>query len=251
MRSTVFDKPFEFNIDIEGDQWAQGELIKGVFSIKNQSKYLLDAQTIGLGLAYGQFRKVKKKDPKSFIIHESKEVELSALKPQESLEIPFEFKLDENAPITEKAGSLYILFGNLNDQTLVSHLQLMIEPQQILNDFCMVIENFLRFKMKEKKNKKNSIEVRFVPPQVKEYASIKEMTLNMSLDSSTLNLEYHFNVEKLSAINGNVGVQKLKMKEMQSLGQKEYCFSPGAISQDKVLEKVNKIITLVRAADPF
>ncbi len=95
MKGTLFNKPLELTLDIAGESWPQGQLVKGSFSIKNHGKEQIDLSGYGVNLVYTEAKKLKSKDLKGIqsITHKNFGNDIK-LAPGERIDLPWEFALD-------------------------------------------------------------------------------------------------------------------------------------------------------------
>ena len=248
MKGTVFHAPLELNVLVDGEEWNQAGLVKGVVKVKNHGKEAVDLSSFGAMLAYGAIKKVKAKDPSAF----SDEVKLTfpankKIAAGAEEELVWEFPLDRNCPITEKAGSLFIVYGELEKLEQIGHLQLAINPLKILNEFLVIFENFHRFQVKDKKSKKGWIDVKIKPPGSKEFASLEQLNLFMHInDDKELLLKYKFKTKKLDFKNGDMGVKKGSLEFDQTLNHKQYIMFKDNPNQDGILKALDEILTQVK-----
>jgi len=68
MKGTIFQKPFEFNLRVEGESWAQGDPISGSLIIRNHSGEPVSLGDIRVLLGYADLRHVRAKSPEAFEI---------------------------------------------------------------------------------------------------------------------------------------------------------------------------------------
>ena len=112
MRSTFFDRPLEYQLLTAKEEWLQGEPIEGKLSIRNMNEERVGTSTIDVLLAYGNFRKIKAGEENCWsVLHlENIQKDLS-LEGNQQLTYDWRLNLPSDAPITDKSGSLFLLFG--------------------------------------------------------------------------------------------------------------------------------------------
>lgn len=177
MRATFINKPYEFKLDIFGEQWHQGEIVKGKVEFKTKD-YMNQSSLAELGvfLCLIDLKKFKNKNDKGItVINEKIFPELG--------EYDFTFALDSGAFISEKNTSLCLLVGDKRDLFTCGLMQLKIIPQKLFLDFVEVFETFYRFKLKSIKSKKSETEFVFTPPAAKEFTNITKFSMVMTLDN--------------------------------------------------------------------
>ena len=53
MRSAFFQQPLEYQIEVEGESWEQGEVVKGLLRVRNMSSEAVSVKTPQIILAHG------------------------------------------------------------------------------------------------------------------------------------------------------------------------------------------------------
>ena len=112
MRSTIFQQPLQHQIEIDGENWNQGEEIKGMLTIRNMSSKTVVVNTSQVILAYGLKKSIKEGNESPWEVLE-KQVMTQNISLPAGGEQAFEwiFQLATDCPITDKQGGLYLLFG--------------------------------------------------------------------------------------------------------------------------------------------
>ncbi|WP_417335056.1 hypothetical protein [Halobacteriovorax marinus] len=232
MKSTFFRKPLEFALEIEGENWKQGDPVNGSISISNHSNEEVDFSKFSIYLCNGDLKKIQKGDVKGLVVVD--EVVL------EGSDTSFSFKLDENSPISEKSSGPYLVCAK-KDQLLEGDLMaLRVGPSKIISEILEVLENFMRFKVKSLKSKKNSLEAQITLPSTKEYSSIANFKLSFATSGSDIELNYLFKVKKVS-FDGGVAQTKDETKKFKTLlTSKEYLIYGDSLNQDAITSSVQK-----------
>ena len=112
MRSTFFQQPLQHQIEIDGENWNQGEEIKGKLTIRNMSSETVVVNTSQVILAYGLKKSINEGNESPWEVLE-KQVMTQNISLPAGGEQSFEwiFQLATDCPITDKHGGLYLLFG--------------------------------------------------------------------------------------------------------------------------------------------
>ena len=112
MRSTFFQQPLQYQIEIYGENWDQGEEIKGKLIIRNMISETVVVNASKVILAYGLKKAIKEGNESPWEVLEkqvlTKNISLPAGGEQSNEWI---FQLGTDCPITDKQGGLYLLFG--------------------------------------------------------------------------------------------------------------------------------------------
>jgi hypothetical protein len=127
MKGTVHINPLEYNIETSGEKWRQGESIKGLLKIKNNSGASVEIPALKISLSSGNYKKVKLNDTKSWEkIEESVLTNDFFLNGHEEKEFPWAFLLAEDCRITDKDGSIYLRFLNHQEDLPSGNIELVI-----------------------------------------------------------------------------------------------------------------------------
>lgn len=251
MKGTYFQKPLEFNLFIEGESWGQGDLIKGQLKVKNHSPEDIDLSSFGVQLAWGEDKKLKDKSKDSFSILSEKSFDKEVLKKEAEESLEWEFKLGEDSPITEKKASLYLLYGNEEGVWQGGQLHLKIVPHKMITDFFNVFETFFRFKVKDFKNKKGFIDAKMIPPNNKDFISVKSLNCQIKTVDKNLDLKFIFKLKKLNYAQNEMTLKDETKTIEKSLGPKEYLMYGKDMDQDKIQKLLQSVLDEVKSTNKF
>ena len=247
MKGTTFLKPLEFILEAIGEKWSQGDKIKGSLKIRNHSGDNITLPLVKIMLAEGNYKKIKAKDAKAFSKIEESDVGSNiALLGNEEKEFPFEFKISETSSITDKNGSLYLAFFDKDDTQPASHIELVIEPRPVIKQTLEIIENFIRFKVKEMKSVKGMVEVKLMPPSSREMSNIDSLILSLSEKDKTLTLKYAFNLRGIDMSSGTMQTQKKTKDFEQVFTSKQYMIYGDSLNQDFIIASLQSILAEVK-----
>lgn len=243
MKSTTFLKPLEYNLEVIGEKWHQGDKLKGTLRVKNHSAETLTLPFIKLTLASGNYKKLKARDKKGWDNLSEKDLADSlALNANEEKEYPWEFQLSEDCRITDKDGSLYLNFSDKNEDWPVGLIELPIVPKVFILQFLEIFENFLRFKVAQTKYAKGMIEIKLNAPKSRELAHIENLVLRVKEVEKTLTLEFNFSLSVLE-MSGTAMVAQKKTKTVEkTLTAKEYLIYGSSINQDYIITFLNSVV---------
>jgi hypothetical protein len=245
MKSTIFIKPLEYNLTIDGEKWRQGDKIKGLIKIINHSNDKIVLPVLKLNLAVGNFKKVKTKDKKAWdeisnlILGNNINLEANA-----ELEFEWNFELPEDCQITDKNGSIYLTITIPDENNLwpIGLLELNIIPKIIIEQFLEIITNFLRFKVNQIKYSKQMVEIKLLPPSSREFGHIESLVIRMKEVKNILNLEYNFSIQAFETISGNVIIQKKTKEFSQEFTSKQYYIYGHSPHHEFIKSSVESII---------
>ena len=247
MKGVKFIQPLEFNLEIKGENWRQGETIKGVLTLANHGNDTCLVENLKVLLVHGEFKKVKTKDISGWNELKSHElVKSENLTQGNSCKKEWEFVLEDDCNVTDNSGSLFILYGMGDNLEDYGNLQLHIDIKEELSQFLTIFENFFRFKAAQKKSKKEYVDIKFNPPAgSKKMSAVDALNCKMRIKDQVMEINYSFKLTKLDLQDGVAKATKIKKEFKQTLSQKEYALFGGAPNQDKIIEKINEVITEV------
>lgn len=235
MKATTFVKPLELILETDKESYKQGELIRGSLTIKNHSAQEV-SPLLEVKLAYGNFKRVEKKDPKAFEIISSSEIfKDEPIAPNGQLKKSFNFKLSDIAPITDKDNSLFLHYGQ-------AHVELVVEMSELISMFLQTFSNFFRFKIVGTKFKKGKVEVKLDPPNSREMSTIESLVCLLAHNGKSFDIDYQFIVRTLENAQVGASVAKTQRDFSQKLTPKEYEFGPGAYNQNGLKKAIEEIL---------
>lgn len=247
MKGTTFLKPLEFTLEAIGEKWNQGDIIKGSLKIRNHSADNITLSLVKIMLAEGNYKKIKTKDAKAFSkLAENNLGSNIALNANEEKEFSFEFTISETSSVTDKNGSLYLTFFDKDDVQPAGHIELVIEPRPVIKQTLEIIENFIRFKVKEMKSVKGMVEVKLMPPTSREMSNIDSLILCLSEKEKTLTLKYSFNLRGIDMSSGTMQTQKKTKDFEQVFTSKQYMIYGDSINQDFIIASLQTILAEVK-----
>lgn len=252
MKGTFFEQPLEYSVETTGESWLQGQKIKGSFIVRNHGGDEKNLSQMGVTLALTDSKKFKAKNEKAFSLKETvvfpKDTKLSASGEQL---LEWEFSLKDDCPITEKSSSLYLLCGDTTTPFSGGHLELKIEPIEMITRYIEIFENFFRFKTKSLKNKKGFIDVQYACPGGKELGQIAKLNQQIRIVENKLEINWLFGLNKLGYKDGNVVENKEEKLIEQVLEAKQYKIFGDSPNQDGILQSINEILDQVKKRDIF
>jgi hypothetical protein len=239
MKGTFFKKPLEFSMNIDGESWNQGENISGEFKIIDHSAQNSDFAMMGCHLCFCNIKKFKAKDSKAITV-----VESILLKPNQS-ELKFNFNLQDNCPITDNTGSLYIIYGDINSPFESGFLQLNVTPIKPILYFTQIFEQFYRFKLKSFKNKKECIEALVNAPDSREWTSIQKMAIQLKLSKEELDIHFIVNLKKLDFSDNHHKTRDEKREITKTLTKDQYELY-GIANQDGIKKVIDEVLNEIK-----
>ena len=248
MKGLSLLKPLEFSIETAAEQWSQGAILQGVLKIKNNGSSDETISQYGVGIGYADIKKVHAKTPKCFKIADQTSITIGEIKSQDTVDIPFEFKLSPNIAVSDKKSTFFLLYGDLENPF---HLQIPITPQPLFLEIIKLLDTFFRFKVKEYKGHHKGIEYKLIPPTSRDFSSVDTLQLSLMTEEQNLLFEFGFDLKKLdmSGIkNTMIKERKLIKKE---LTPKEYLMGKTHLDQDKLLTFFESVMNEVKFKEMF
>lgn len=247
MKVTTIQKPLEYTIEAMGEKWRQGDKLKGTLKIKNHGAEKIVLPLVKVNLCEGHYKKVKARDVKGWISLETQNFpENLVINPSEENTYAFDFKLAENCSVTDKNGSLYLTFFDKEETWPTGNIELVIEPKVVIKEVLQILENFLRFKVKEIKSGKGVLEVKLVPPSSRELSNLDGLTLSISEVDKNLSFKYFFNLRSLDLASATMQVEKKTKEVVQTFNSKQYLIYGDSINQDFIIESVKGVLDGVK-----
>lgn len=248
MKGTFFNKPLEWNIEVQGESWPQGSELKGMLKITNHGTESVILNSAGVALSYADIKKVHSRSQGAMKQEQSAKVDSVDLKPGSTHELAFKLPLSVNSPVTDKKASYYLSYGKDFSE---SHLQLKVEPKELYTKIIGLMDTFYRFKVKEYKASKKGVEFKLIPPTSRDMANIDSLGLTFSMSDETLKMDYDFQVKKLDTSSITTKVNKASVSIIKELSPKDYSLGKDMINQDRLLEAVKNVIEEVKLKSVF
>lgn len=251
MKGTVFQKPFEFRLQIGGESWNQGDALDGSLSIKNHGTTGVNDFSPQLHIAQANLKKAHQKKPGAFDIVGTVELDPQiSLGVGEEKTLSWKFTTDRNCTVTDHLQSLFVLYGTGKPETMGA-LQLQIQPYSLLQDFIRAIEIQHRFVTKSKKTVKGWLEVKMEPPASKAFMLLEQLVLKLKMENDDLEAHYKFEVKKIQATPGSVDTSKTVKEVSQSFTPREYRLESGRIHLEKLETAIGEALSEVQSKIVF
>ena len=189
MKGVSFQNGIEFRVVVEGESWAQGDLIAA--TLEAASKNATAAiPPLRLFFAEGTDKKVKLKAADAFKVLEKGD---SAASP-----LSLKFHLPPDARISDSKGSLYVVYGGSDQLETLGQLRLNIIPHQHLRDLIDLLVMHFRFAQKgSSAGKKGMTDYKLDPPASKDWASLELLTVQLQLTATTIEANFQFHRKEI------------------------------------------------------
>ena len=247
MRSVYIQQPLEYQIDVEGESWNQGEVVKGQIRIRNMSSKTVAVKTSQIILAHGLKKAFKKGAEVPWEVQE-KQVAAQDITLQADSELTFgwNFNLSTDCPITDKQGGLYLLFGGDDVLTEGGRLNLQINLHPILQNFLQTFTTQFRFLEKYQKRKSECTEVKLFPPDSREFPNVENVLCFLRVHDEQLEAHYRFKMSGLGRTGEKMTVTKKDRELEQSIPPEKYLQPGGFPNRACFRENIDQALNIAR-----
>lgn len=241
MRGVNIQQPYEFRLEVQGDDFVQGQSVPCVLTVKNRSGAPSTLQTPALLLAVGNLKKVKAKDADAFEV-------LARAECERGIEIPgdgqssFEhsFALDTNAVITDKSQSLFLLYGNSEQPAELAQLLLTVKVHPHVQAIFDTFTTVFSFISKGESSKKDGWTcIKLKAPDSRRMSLVEELNFAVRSENGELKVKYLFNVKRFDTSMSSVNVKKGKVEVEQTWSAQDYLFGGGFVRQEYVEKMID------------
>jgi hypothetical protein len=247
MRSIFIQKPLEFRLEVPIEFGGQGDPAPCTLSVRNHSEERVPLSELSLQLALGDLKKVKAKDAQAFRVLATAELDRSAvLMPNASLSVVWDLVLDINAPITDKAQSLFFLYGNSSSTSLLGQLPLTVKMHPHLRAIFDTCETVFGLSNRGESWRDGFTTVKFQAPDLRKFSLVDEISIGARfVDGGAVELIYNFKVKKIAATAHSLNFKKGRVEVAQTWRSEEYLFGGGFIRQDFIDKSLEEAFSAV------
>lgn len=247
MRSVYFQQPLEHQIEVEGESWNQGEVVKGQIRIRNMSSKTVAVKTSQIILAHGLKKAFKEGTMVPWEVLEKQVVAQDiALQAGSELTFGWNFNLSTDCPITDKQGGLYLLFGGDEALTEGGRLNLQINLHPILQNYLQTFTTQFRFLEKYQKRKSEWTEVKLIPPDSREYPNMDYVLCFLRIHDEQLEAHYRFKMSGLGRTGEKMTVTKKNRELEQSIPPEKYLQPGGFPNRACFRENIDQALNIAR-----
>ena len=247
MRSIFFQQPLQHQLEIDGENWNQGEEIKGKLSIRNMSSETVVVNTSQVILAYGLKKSFKEGNEPPWEVLEKQVLTKNISLPaggEQSYE--WIFQLATDCPITDKQGGLYLLFGGEETLSEGGRLDLPVRLHPILQNFLQTFSTQFFFLEKYQKRKSECTEVKLLPPDSREYPNVDNVLCFLRVHDEQLEAHYRFKMSGLGRTGEKMTVTKKYRELEQSIPPGKYLQPGGFPNRTCFRENIDQALNLAR-----
>jgi hypothetical protein len=245
MRSTFFDRPLEYQLLTAKEDWLQGEPIQGKLSIRNMNAEMVVTKTVDVLLAYGNFRKVKASEENRWeVLHQENMQKNLSLDGNQQLTYDWEFNLPTDAPITDKTGSLFLLFGGEEILERGGRLNVRTGMKELLQSFLQTFVTQFHFVQKTTKYKNGWTEVQLDPPVgSREFPNLEHVLCYLRIVNQNLELRYRCKIKTLKKDGESMKVRGKNLEVTQKLTADDYLQTSGFPNRTRFRELIDSALS--------
>jgi sporulation-control protein spo0M len=196
MKALHFAKPLEYRLDIPQDDARQGDLLRGTVTVVNRGTQPRTDLRLELGLAYGNFKKVKDKgvEAMEFLERHLLTPEF-ALAPGEQRSAGWELPLRMDGPITTKDGGPFLIYGgNLDDPGARGVIDLRVDVAPAVAAFIATLETRFAFEERTRGYGDGFTTVKLKPPST--YPTLAEFYVSLRIGEEGLQLRFRCKLKR-------------------------------------------------------
>lgn len=225
MKGLSFQNGVEYRVVIDGETWPQGGSLTGRLESKTPS-------SLFVCLAEASDKKVKAKAPNAFTILEKANSNTSPLS--------WSFQLPLDARISDKSGSLYLLYGAEENPEKLGQLRLAIQPHALLIDTVELFTHHFRFALKNTSaGKGNWVEVKLDPPGSKEWNFLDQLILYLQLTNDSIETRFQFHRKEVDAMKAGLSTKITKQEVQKTWNRKQIVHDFNQrLNKDQVMQLV-------------
>ncbi|MBS1958073.1 MAG: hypothetical protein JST80_01245 [Bdellovibrionales bacterium] len=229
MKGTTFQNGVEYKVTIEGESWQQGQSIQGQLQtiIRNTpAGSAADAVTPRVVLAESTERKIKSKSAEAFSIIEEASSDASVSTTADGPTLVWKFTVPRQARITDKAGSLFLLYGFGDDLFTYGQLKLNILPHHYLQDIIEMMRTEFRFALKKTTAGRNGwIDTELDPPDSKDWAQLDHLVIELKLEGegkdTSIEAKFQFHRAEVDGMKAGLSTKLTKREVTRSWPRSE------------------------------
>ena len=247
MRSTIFQQTLEYQLEVEGENWDQGSVLKGKLRVRNMGAEVVIVKSVHLILAHGLIKAIKEKGEIGWEIQDKLVIAQDlSLESGGDQSFNWDFNLSTDCPITDKQGGLFLLFGGDDVLSAGGSLNLKIQLHPILQKFLQTFTTQFRFLVKYQKRKAEWTEVKLVPPDSREFPNMDYVYCFLRLHQEQLNVHYRFKMSGLGRSGQQMTITKKNREIEQKISQENYLQPGGFPNRACFRENIDQALNIAR-----
>ena len=246
MRGIFIQHPLEFRLEVTGDAFCQGAQVPARLAVKNHGSSPVSLPDLTVRLATGDLKKVKAKDEGAFVDVSSAEIERgSEVAAQAEVFFPCDFTLSPNSPISDRAQSPFLLYGNSSSTSQLGQLLLTVNAHPHIRSLFDSMTTVCSFINKGETWKNGWTTAKLKAPDAKRFSMVEELNLSCRFEGPVLQLRFVFSVKKFDGFSTKVQLKKGKSEVEQHWDPSDYLFGDGFIRQEYVDTRVEEALSTV------
>jgi hypothetical protein len=215
MKGFFFQHPLEYHLNVAGEEWEQGTTLNGSLLVKNIENNTTLCKLLQIVLVYGVFKKIKAKELEAWSELQTRvlaeNIDFAA---KEEKQYGWTFDLATDYQISDKGGSLFLLYGGENIYSQ-GRIDVRLKLLPMLQSFIQTFESQFRFKKKYEKSKQKFTEVKLVPPDSKEYITLDHVLCLLRVHERIMEILYTFRMKSFG--------RKEEHQQMKMVNKKREC----------------------------
>lgn len=247
MRSVSYQRPLEYKVEIDGEVWDQGEEVKGILLIHNMSSETTVVDKAKLHLAFATKKAIKEDLQNAWKVYDTKVfAENLPLEAGAVQRFEWSFQLPTDCPITDKQGSLFVVFGGENVLAEGGKLNLSINVHPIIQNYLQTFTTQFRFLEKYKKSKSEWTEVKLIPPESREFPNLEHVICYIRIHEEIMEIRYKLKTKGLGRLGESMKVIK-KFRELeQNIPAEQFLLPGGFPNRACFKENINTALDITR-----
>ncbi|MBF0350545.1 MAG: hypothetical protein HQM11_05910 [SAR324 cluster bacterium] len=252
MRSISFQRPVKFELETVQETWNQGDKVNGNLIVQNMDDKPVTIKAPQIVLAHGLYKEIKAHSNSWGIIGQQiLDSELTML-PGEHKVFEWECLLETHCPISDNAGSLFLLFGDETARESGGKINLNVGLHPLLQGFLQTFETQFHFLKKYEKNKKDWLEIKLVPPpSSKDFPTLDHLMCLLRLKETNIEIEYNFKVKLIGREGENIKMKQKTRQSTQVIAESEYLQAGGFPNRACFRQKIEDALELGKPGSLF
>ena len=248
MKGVFFKQPLEFKLEVQGDEWFQGQALVCTLSIKNRGSSSEKVADPFLCLAHGSIKQIKEKKAEAFAVDSAARLAAVAnLAPGQEQGFNWTFELDRNCLVSDKTQSAYLICGKGAMADTAGQLAVTVKPHPHIEAMLSLFEVTYAFVTKGLKSRKGWLEAKLKPPAGKEFPTLDHLLVAFRFAEEKLCLKYCFHLKTLKASVSTLEVSKATRELEQELPCSKYLFPGGQINHEPLEAAIGEILAMVKS----
>jgi hypothetical protein len=244
MRGIFVHNQLEYRLEVKKDQFEQGDTIPCVLSVKNHGKTPQTVTDLRLDLCRADIKSVRERKFEQFETIAPAAFTLPwEIQPGQDQNAPWTFELDKNCLVSDKAKSLYFLFGTTSGA--LNQLPLTVQAHAHIRTIVTILETSFQFVLKGQKSADGWVETKLKPPSARRFMMVNELLLNCRFEGPELVQQYVFNVKKMDPTTQSLTLRRGKSEITQRLEEAKYTIPGGFVNHDVLEASINEALNTV------